>query len=402
MKASASASSSANDRRVVLWLLAALFLLMLAFVIFAPKKDENDPEPTTYNSGSQGIEAAYLLLPELGYSAKRWEQPSADLRNVDAANTTLILTEPKLPVKDVKELRQSIAEFLERGGWVVATGARGALLLPDGKTDRPRNLVEGLCYTKPQGNGALARAGEVPLLEPVRWSAISSAYHVEQRCGEDAVVVRYRVGLGEAIWWSSPMPLTNAGLSDDPSLKLVLASVGVPGRTVLFDEYLHTYRETVTDTLKGLPWHALWWQLGAVAALLLLSFSRRSGPLRTIVMLPRTSPVEFAESMGVLYRKAGATQAATEAARGRLLECLRDQCGIPRELLRGPAPQVAQILTERFSGEWRELEAHLEQAGTAGMLAPKSALRLVQSLDDDLGRLQEMMRTHQPLAVVHG
>jgi hypothetical protein len=323
------------------------------------------------------------------------------LRNVDAAHTTLILTEPKLPVKDVKPLRQDIAEFLQRGGWVVATGPTGALLLPDGKTDVPKTLIRGLCYTKPQGDGALARAGQVPLIEPVRWVAEGEIYKVEQRCGQDAVVVRYPVGDGEAIWWSSPMPMTNAGLSDDPSLKLVLASVGAPGRTVLFDEYMHVSRESVGDTLKGLPWGALWWQSAAVAALLLLSFSRRNGPLRTAVTLPRTSPVEFAESMGVLYQRAGATTAATEAARARLLEFLRDQCGIPRELLRMQPPEVAQMLAERFGGDWREIDLHLAQAAVATGVTAKSALKLVQALDDDLVRLQELMRTHKPVGVVH-
>jgi hypothetical protein len=393
--------NSGNDRRTVLWLVGGLFVLMLAFVLFGPKKDENDPEPTTYNAGSEGIEAAYLLLPELGYGARRWESPTSGLRTVDAAHTTLILTEPKLPVKDVKPLRQAIAEFLKRGGWVVATGPTGALLLPDGKTDVPKTLLTGLCYTRPQGDGALARAGQVPLREPVRWAATGPAYRVEQRCGDDAVVVRYAVGAGEAIWWSSPMPMTNAGLGGDPSLKLLLASVGAPGRTVLFDEYLHTYRDSVGDTLKGLPWGALWWQLAAVAALLVFSFSRRSGPLRTAVTMPRTSPVEFAESMGVLYQRAGATPAATEAARARLLEFLRDQCGIPRELLRGQTPEVAQVLAERFGGDWREIDQHLEQAAIAREITPKSALKLVQSLDDDLLRLRELMRTHKPVGVVH-
>ena len=35
------------------------------------------------------------------------------------------------------------------------------------------------------------------------------------------------------------MPLTNRGLKEDASLKLVLASLGGPERRVLFDEYFH-------------------------------------------------------------------------------------------------------------------------------------------------------------------
>jgi hypothetical protein len=321
---------------------------------------------------------------------------------VDAAHTTLILTQPKLPIKDLKPLRQAIAEFLDRGGRVLATGASGALLLPGGSTSKA-TIFDGLCYTKPEGSGALAKAGEVPMLEMVRWAADGAEYRVEQRCGPDAVVVRYRVGQGEAIWWTSALPLTNQGLSDDPSLKLALASIGPPGRNVLFDEYMHTYRESITDTLAGLPWWPMIWQMAAVAALLLFSFSRRSGPLRMVIPMPRTSPIEFAESMGHLYAKAGATQAATGAARGRLLAFLHEQCGVPRELLRGQHPPVAQALAERFGGEWGEVEVHLEQAREAEStgLAPKSALKLVQMLDGDYARLERMMQVKQPVGVVH-
>jgi len=170
---------------------------------------------------------------------------------------------------------------------------------------------------------------------------------------------------------------------------------------VLFDEYLHARRENVLHALKGLPWWPAAFQCLAVVALLLLSRGRRSGPLRMPVRLPRTSPTEFAQSMGRLYGKADATAAATEAARGRLLEFLRDQCGIPREVLRAEPPAVAEALAERFGGDWTELESHLEQAALAatGGLAPKSALKLVQSLEDDHRRLQAQIHADRPMSL---
>jgi len=382
--------SNSKDRRVVIWVLVIAFGLVLGFTVLGPRHDPDDPQPTTYNSGTQGIKAAFVLLPELGYQAVRWDSPPAGLRNVDAAHTTLILTNPILPIKDIEQPRQAIADFLQRGGRVLATGPNGALLLPHGTTTSPTNLYTELCYTTPQGTGALASAGSVPMKETTRWDGAEGGIKVEQRCGPDAVVVRFRVGQGEAIWWSSPMPLTNGGLSGDPSLKLALASIGPPGRTVLFDEYLHTWHQTIGDTLAGLPWWALTWQCVAVFALLLFSFGRRNGPLRMPVRMPRTSPIEFAESMGHLYAKAGTTQAATEAARGRLVDFLRDHCGIPRELLRVKQPAVATELANRFGGDWTALEQHLQQAGLAAAtaLAPKSALKLVQSLDADYNRLE--------------
>jgi hypothetical protein len=367
-------------------MLAGLFFIALLVTLFGPKREDDDPEPTTYNSDTRGAKAAYLLLPELGYDARRWESPLGDLRNQDAERTTLILAEPLVRQKDLAAARQAVREFLDRGGWVLATGPGGATLLPGGSTIPTHAVDQNLCYTTPQGSGALARAGKVPIPAYVRWEPAGSDYTVEQRCGNDPVVVRFGVGEGEAIWWSSPMPLTNEGLHDDPSLKLTLASMGAPGRTILFDEYQHVWRSSIQDTVAGLPWWPLAWQCVAAGVLLLFSFSRRNGPLRTPLAIPRTSPIEFAESMGQLYAKAGATQAATQAARGRLVEFLREHCGVPREQLRAPA----LVLTGRFGGDWAEVDDHLRQAEEARdvALAPKSALKLVQSMDADLRRLQ--------------
>ena len=230
------------------------------------------------------------------------------------------------------------------------------------------------------------RTGHVTTDVPVRWDNPDPQFQVAQRCSNDAVVVTYQVGAGHVIWWASPRPLTNAGLDDDPNLALLLASIGpADGRVVLFDEYLHQQRESLADTLHGLPWWSLGLQLALLLLLLILSNSRRSGPLRAPVALPRTSPLEFAESMGRLYARAQATPAATEAARARLHETLRTHCALPRETIAAGPAEIAHALTLRFGGNWSTLELHLQQAqqASAGTIATASALKLVQSLEAD-------------------
>src|SRR5262249_51074193 len=155
------------------------------------------------------------------------------------------------------------------------------------------------------------------LAVPIRWKSDSVSVRVDQTCGDDAVIVHYASGKGEVVWWSSSDPLSNRGLKQDASLKLFLASLGGQDRTVLFDEYIHGARPDLWTTASGTPVKALEWQLVAVAALLIFSFGRRNGPLRSLVRTPRTSPLEFAESMGDLYRKAGAVSVATNCAERR-------------------------------------------------------------------------------------
>jgi hypothetical protein len=392
--AKSAANSSKNERNIVLGLGAVVLLCVLAFSLFGPVRDNSDPRPTTYNSGSQGVKVAYLLAGDLGYDARRWESPTNQLKQLDATRTTLVLTEPILPVKSLKATQADISDFLKRGGRVVATGASGATLLPGGSTSAAGNLYKTLCYTRPEGSGALAKAGKVSIAVPVRWASNGPEFRVEERCGDDAVVVRYPYGNGEAIWWSSPMPLTNAGLKDDASLTLVLASLGPVGsgegrRTVLFDEYLHERRESITDTLAELPWWPLAGQTAAVGVLLVLSFGRRNGPLRLPVVVPRTSPLEFAESMGRLYQRAKATEAPLAASRAQTMRYLAEGCGLSHDLLRQPPLVIVEALSARIGGDWTALGDHLEAAARAGESAPTSklALKLVQALEENQRQL---------------
>jgi hypothetical protein len=61
-----------RERKLVLLFSGAVFLLIAAASLLAPVNDDSDKSPTTYNSGTAGIKAAYLLLGDLGYSTARW------------------------------------------------------------------------------------------------------------------------------------------------------------------------------------------------------------------------------------------------------------------------------------------------------------------------------------------
>jgi hypothetical protein len=387
--------AASRDQRIVLGILVGMVVLLVIFSIFSPANDDTNPLPTTYNSGSAGIKAAYLVLEELGYGAERWETSPDDLKNVDAEKTTLILAEPNFPRENAEQVQAKIADFLSRGGRVLATGREGAYFLPEAKTGAPVRLYQKLCFTTPEGQGPLARVGKVSLADNVRWTALEPKFRVSQLCGSDAVVVSYNYGAGEAIWWSSPMPMTNRGLKEDASLKLVLASVGGSDRRVLFDEYFHGERASLWDTAKGLPIRQIALQCAVVAVLLVLSFGRRSGPIRVPVRLPRSSPLEFAESMGRLYKKAGATQAAVDGARRRLLKFLEEQCGVPRDVLRSTPQAIVEAVEERLGGRCSTLGEHLTQAANTehSAVTLASTLELVKALDRDQRDLAERIRS---------
>jgi hypothetical protein len=383
------------DAGLVFGILLVVMAVIVAGAFVAPAREDRDPTPSTENNGSAGAKGAYLLLSRLGYRVEQWnqpikalgDQPVKALSTTSAAHTTLILADARM--SDIREEATALTTFLNHGGRVVATGPISALMVPDAHIGAPSHFYTALCYTTPQGLSALARAGRVEMPVTVRWNSDAPSLRVDQSCGDDAVVVHYPVGQGEVIWWSSSAPLSNRGLRNGANLKLLLASIGEPGRTVLFDEYIHGGQQDLWDTARGTPAAAMGWQLAAVALLLVASFGRRSGPLRGLVQIPRTSPLEFAESMGELYRKADAVSVATGCAERRLMHFLEYEGGIPRETLRRTPEEIAQAVSQRFLYRDAALAMDLKAAREAefNKLSAKSALGLIRRIDQHMARL---------------
>lgn len=387
--ASQVAGARGSDRRWMLLLTGAVVLVIVLVSIVAPVSGSDDDRPSSYNAAPNGTKAAFLMLESLGRPVARWEEPLDALDGVDAAHTTLVLASPAYTALEKDRLAAAVQRFLHRGGRLLTTGAGGALLIPGGAARGSERLGK-LCFTTPEGPGALATAGEVELNDDVRWAGDDARAFVEHRCGTDAVVVRVREGNGEAIWWSSPSPMTNAELRHDADLRLFLESLG-GGRRVLFDESLQQRVRSSWSATRGLP---LWWilgQAGVVFGLLVFSFSRRRGPIRLPVAVPRSSPVEFAVSMGDLYEKAGATGAATEAARRRLLRTLAREARLSEATLAGGPEAIAEALRKRFGGEWSSLAEHLREAAAAADVNARlgSALQLVRALGEDEARVRQ-------------
>ncbi len=388
-----SRGAGVGDRGRLLILCGVMVVMIVVVCAVAPSSEENDPRPTITNIGPHGAKAAYLTLGALGVKTSRWDHSlvelNGDLSDAQVARTTLILAAPEYDATEEKDLAAEVKRFLERGGRVLATGPSGALLLPDGGVSPAGLLESGLCHTTTEGPGLLARAGSVEMTNNSQWASEGPRYRVEQRCGKDAVVVRYAMGKGDAVWWSSATPLENADLKNDADLKLLLATVGA-GREVVFDESLHGAVKTLWDEAKGLPLSWLSLQVALLFGLLIVSFSRRCGPLRSPVRLPRSSPVEFAVSMGDLYEKAAASSAATEAAKRRLLRVLTREAGVAQGTVEEGPEAIAEALRVRLGGDWSRLSEHLEEAKRAQheAIAMRSALALVRALSEDARRVR--------------
>ena len=375
-----------SDRKLVLWLIAIIVVLIVAVSLLAPNSGQDDARPSTYNSGPNGAKAAYLMLHAIGRTNSRWERSVSDLTDVDASHTTLVVAEPLYTPTDRDRIAAAVKNFMQRGGHVLTTGPTGALLLPDGSVKPPTIMLDAICHTK-AADGPLAEAGSVTMVDSGMWAG-KGAVEIAQRCGSDAVVVRLHVGRGEAVWWSSATPLTNDQLRTDADLRLLLLSVG-EGRAVLWDESLQENIPGYWSKANGLPLRWLGLQVALVIVLIVLSFSRRNGPVRAPVMVPRSSPVEFASSMGELYAKARATSVVTDAAHKRLTRAITRDVGVPKGVMETGTLAVVKALGERLGGDWAFVGQHLDRAKEAKENPTvREALAIARALSEDAERIR--------------
>lgn len=383
-------SLDAKDRRLLLWCIGLGLALAIATGILMPNADNSNTMPSSYLAGRHGALAAYETLLRSGYQVERWERPLNDLASTAGPDTVVIFAEPF--TREISDVR-AVRTIVERGGRVLATGFWGGTILPNGGSVAPDSFDFSACKLQPEGLDALAGTGEVWMRPEASWKP-GPAQHVDYSCGGDPAVVEYRWGKGQIVWWASSTPLENGSLARAQDLDLLLNSLGPrSGHHFYWDESLHGDVRSPLSYAAGPSLTMLEIGLPLLGLLVVLSFSRRSGPVRDLPAPPRATPVEFLEALGSLYRKAGAASTAVAVAWERFRLQSLHMCGM-RGARPGPA-ELAGAIRRRFPSAEAELETDLaqcEEAAWSEGVHPKEALRLVQKLHGHGKNLQDQVK----------
>jgi hypothetical protein len=366
-----------SDRRLLLGAGLLFVLLVVAALVFGSGEQGQAEYPSTYSSASGGAKAAYLLLSDTGYRVLRWEKPLSDLPQ--AAGKTLILAEPD--EAPTREERERLKAFVSEGGHVIATGLFAGTFLPE--NDSVPDILSGMLWKKAfsVSPSPMTRAAPQIVLAPrAYWRAASAAYPLYGDGGH-TLVVKYPFGKGEVLWWASATPLTNAGLKEPGNLEFFLACLSDPKNEILWDEYIHGYRQTLAESIAHSPAKWLFLQLVLLAVAVVATFSRRSGPTCVPVRDVRLSPIEFVQTLGGLYERAGTASVAVDICFRRFRYWLTRRLGVAGNT---PAEELTSLVRERWgfsSDHFITTLRNCESAGSDPFLQGPMALRLLQELD---------------------
>lgn len=381
-----------SDRRLLLW--AAAFLLPVIIALaFLSQEEEESGVPSTYSARSRGAKAAYLLLDDLGYKVERWQQSPTELPS-EPVGTVLVLASPlRLPSPAEKNALQT---YLNHGGKILATGSDPWLYLPHADTDHEPLPAPGWKEYRPQLLTPLTRGGAIQMSPGAYWKDTSTAYLAHYADDGRPIVVSYKVGTGEVIWWGASTPLTNAAINKSGNLALLLNSLGRPEDAHIFwDEYFHGYTTSYFGYLREAPVKFGLLQCLLVFAALIFTFSRRNGPIHPLAEPSRLSPLEFVHTLGKLYRRANAVHSALAIPYARFRMLATRQLGIHSDV---PAAELARAVKNRLrykDDKLDELLRHVENALHNPELTEAAALELAQQLSHNMQNLQLIPRERQ-------
>jgi hypothetical protein len=265
---------------------------------------------------------------------------------------------------------------------VFSTGFWGGFILPGEASEATRVLEFSSCKLEPEGLDSLAGSGEAWMVPEAGWTVGNPAHRVEYSCAGQPSVVEYDWQKGHIVWWASSTPLENGSISRAQNVDLFLNSLGPrAGHKFYWDESLHGEVRSTWSYAGGPALTLLWTGLPVVGLLVVLSFSRRSGPVRDLPPPPRAAPIEFLEALGSLYENAGAASAAVAVAWERFRRFSLRLCGLRGQKL--GAADLAAVIRRRFplADEALEMElAACEEAAWGETVKPRQALKLVQTL----------------------
>src|ERR1700719_4804888 len=110
----------AGPDRKLLMIGGALLIVMLTLsaTLSPPESSLPSPIPSTYSAQSAGAKAAYMLLSQLHYPVRRWEEPPTELPK-HGSNTLLILSNPTQ--KPSAKEREALQNFVSSGGDIFFT-----------------------------------------------------------------------------------------------------------------------------------------------------------------------------------------------------------------------------------------------------------------------------------------
>lgn len=385
---------SRADRRLLVGAGTLAVLMAAATIAFAPANGFESTVPSSYDSGSGGARAAFLLLEQLHYPVRRWEESPLRLREADP-HAVLILAEPtELPENSE---RAALLRFVRNGGRVLFCGERLGRFFAGANVSDPEPGQEWKQFSSDLPS-PFTRGARRIRMEPRTWWKQLGVSQLGLYGGDKPVAISWQMGKGELLWWAAATPLTNAAVDQADNLRLFLNAASAagrePGREIYWDEYFHGQRRSLWSYIGGTPvkWGLV--QFGFLCAVVLFTYSRRWGPVIAPRVESRLSPLEFVDTLGALYESAGAASVPAAVGYRHLRLAATQRLKLPAGITDA---ELARAAGERLGWDAAHFSSTLQKAAEAQSRKHRAGevLPVAQDMARYTGRLVDYRRDRE-------
>lgn len=365
-----------RDLTLAIVSIGAIAVTAIAVGLLVPPQQQFPPG-SSYSTARDGSAAAYQTLEALGYRVRRSTDALPSI--ADAPDSSLLVYAQPLEAASEQD-RRALRAYVAAGGTVLVTGCTGASFFVRKASDDESPVGAPQPYHAALLSPLTIGAPSITMTTGCGGTDLGSDFSPLYVAGGIAGAVYRRIGRGTVIWWTSATPVTNAAIADDHNLALLLNIAGAPGRTVIWDEYYHGQRRSLWSYTARTPLRWALVQVALVLAIAAAAYARRRVPVRARHVDPRTSPLDFVETMASLYGRAPSAAAAVGVAAARLRRLLLAATG------QTPAvgdEALAAAAASRVGASPHDLGMLLESAHAAASDAsttPEIALPLVRRI----------------------
>jgi hypothetical protein len=300
-------------------------------------------------------------------------------------DAVLIIADPlETPAK--QEI-QALQGFVEAGGQVIFTGRRIKSFFPKARLHESFPAAEWKTFTASIPSNYTVGAPQIVLQTSTSWQTPDASQLPLYGNTQSPVVVSWRIGDGRILWWAASTPLTNSGISREGNLNFFLNAMHSPlPRTtsavqIYWDEYFHGERTSLWSYVGKTPvaWGLL--QISLLGLVVFFTLGRRSGPIVLPPVISRLAPLEFVDTLGGLYERAGAEPAVVGFVYQRFRATLSRQLRISPS---ASDTELADAVQSRLGWKESSLKTTLARAlvaSRAQKVAAEEALGLVRELE---------------------
>jgi hypothetical protein len=394
--------------RLEIWGLLALFGLFLASTLFFEQVAQETGalvEPSSLAAQPVGVKALYLLYEGFHYRVDRLRRPWNTITSNDGL---VLLIEPESRSPAADEI-PALKKWIEAGGTAlfIVSERPDATPSSDEETDtEKKDTIAGdvdPTKVKPTTRSVAPLVTDSPYTRDVKNLSVTSSvrlklppkseYQILFKDSDGVIAVHKPLGKGHVLIVANDKLAANKGIEDEDNVvflnNIAQEAVGTTHRQIVFDEYHHGvgFEHQAGDQSQGIlasmpvPLRLGLWHLLGFGALLLYNGNRRFGQPRTLPQSQYRLRADFVHSMGLLLRRAGASDIALLTLYQSFLRDLKRSFDLAPDAT--PMEIISQA-TRRKYGHVPELNATLarcEEIAAGARIEEQEMLLLTRNLD---------------------